>query len=795
LDATLTFDRSGGPIAAATQSLCLHCGSPIAAGATDEYCCAGCAAAHGLIEGLGLDAFYRRRVIDANARPLKPESVETDYPRYVAADAKGQCTLNLMIDGLQCAACVWLIESVLVRDPRVVEGRVNMTTHRLRLVWRGEPAMAPDLVGLVARLGFRLLPYDPACLATAKPQAERRLLRAMTVAGFAAGNVMLLSVSVWFGQDSMGAATRSLMQWISALIAMPAIVYAGQPFFRSAYGALRAGRTNMDVPISIGITLTTGMSLFQVVRVQPETYFDSALTLIFFLLIGRYLDLRARGRVRSAAEQLVTLGAADVRVVRADGTVEVRRPDAVRPGEIVQVAAGERIGIDGRVIDGRSDVDASLVTGESLPQPASAGTRLFSGMVNLAAPLTIEVTATGEATLLAEIVRLMEAAEHGRTRWRALADRVSRAYAPVVHSAALLTFLGWFFLAHAPWQQALLYAVAVLIVTCPCALALAVPVVQVVASGRLMRRGILLKSATALERLAAIDTVVFDKTGTLTLGGLDLVEPRPNEADLLAATALAGASRHPIARALVAACPEVAVASGVTEHAGLGLARVTASGEERLGSRAFCGIEDNRSDSAGPELWLTRPDHAPLRFAFADRPRDDAEATVAALERSGLAVELLSGDRRQTVESVARQTGIAVWQAGIGPDGKCARLEELRGRGRRVAMVGDGLNDAPALAAADVSLSPASAAEVSQIAADIVFQGGHLAPVLESWRVARASQTLIRQNIGFALLYNLCAVPLAISGQLTPLIAAAAMSSSSIVVVVNALRLAQGRKR
>lgn len=797
LDAALALRDGPGIAAPAAEAVCVHCGSPLGAGADGRYCCSGCAAAHALIEGLGLDAFYVRRALDPTARPLKPEAEEAvDYPAYVTTDAEaGTASLNLMVDGLQCAACVWLIESVLAREPAVVEGRVNMTTRRLRLVWRGTAAEAPALARKLTRLGFRLIPYDPACLATATPRAERQLLRALTVAGFAAGNVMLLSVSVWFGQGSMGEATRGLMQWISALIAMPAILYAGMPFFRSAWGALAAMRANMDVPISIGIALATGMSLFQTIRAQPEVYFDSALTLTFFLLIGRYLDLRARGRVRSAAEQLVTLGATDVRVVRADGTLETRRPQSVKAGEIVQVAAGERIAVDGTVADGVTEVDAGLVTGESLPQRVAAGDAVFGGMINLAAPIRIAVTATGEATLLAEIVRLMEAAERGRTRWVALADRVSRAYAPVVHLTALLTFLGWYFVGHAPWQQALLYAIAVLIITCPCALALAVPAVQVAASGRLLRQGILLKSATALERLASVDTVVFDKTGTLTLGAIELAEPYPDPADLAAAASLALTSRHPLARALAKAAPSAAAARGVVEHPGQGLSQPTPAGEVRLGSRGFCGVGEDRAPDPGPELWLARPGREPVLFRFADRARGDATATIEALKRSGLAVELLSGDRAPAVEAMAREVGITVWRAGMTPDGKCARLAELRRQGHRVVMVGDGLNDAPALAAADLSMSPATAADVSQTAADIVFQGARLAPVIAAWRVARASQRLIRQNISFAIFYNLCAVPLAILGQVTPLIAAVAMSSSSIVVVTNALRLARGRAR
>lgn len=774
---------------------CRHCGSALGAGDKDGFCCAGCAAAYAIIEGMGFDQFYARRVIDPEARPLKPDGEATfDLSSYATGDVVcGPMTLHLLVEGLQCAACVWLIESVLARDPDVTDGRVNMGTRRLRLVWTGSLQKGMALVKTIESLGFHLTPFDPASLATSRPAAGRQLLRALTVAGFAAGNVMLLSMAVWFNGGSMGSATRDLMHWISALIAMPAILYAGMPFFRSAFGALRAARTNMDVPISIGIVLATGMSLFQTIRSQPEAYFDSALMLTFFLLIGRYLDSRTRGRMRSAAEQLVMLNAGNVHVVMPDGTIEGRPARAVKAGEVVQVAAGERIGVDGLIESGPSEADASLITGETVPQPLEPGVQVYTGMINLTAAIRITATATGEGTLLAEIVRLMENAERGRTRWIALADRVSRAYAPVVHLTALATFCGWYFLGHASWQEALLYAVAVLIITCPCALALAVPAVQIAASGRLMRQGILVKSPTALERLAAVDTFAFDKTGTLTLGHLALVLNSGADKDLAVAASLAGASRHPLSRAICGAAGPVPVARGVAEHPGQGLSVEAELGIIRLGNRQFCGIPSSSDDVSGPDLWLTQPGHAPVHFVFGDRLRTDAATTVSSLTASGAAIELLSGDRAAVVEAVAHTAGIAHWQSGLSPGQKVARLEALR-QYHQVAMVGDGLNDAPALAAADISLSPTSAADISQTAADIVFQGTLLAPVEEAWRVAKTSQRLIRQNIGFAVLYNLCAVPLAILGHVTPLIAAAAMSSSSIVVVLNSLRVARRRR-
>ncbi|HSA80711.1 MAG TPA: heavy metal translocating P-type ATPase, partial [Geminicoccaceae bacterium] len=676
-------------------------------------------------------------------------------------------------------------------EPGVVAARVNLTTRRLAVTWRGAVPLGEALVGTLARLGYRATPYDPSQLASGDAQAERRLLRAMAVAGFAAGNIMLLSVSVWSGQVyEMGGATRALLHWFSALIALPAVVYAGRPFFASALGALRAGHTNMDVPISLGVLLATGMSLFETIRGGAHVYFDSAVMLLFFLLIGRYLDLRARGKARAAAERLLALGTEPITVLAADGRSQVLPAERVAPGMTVLVAVGERIGIDGRVLSGRSEVDSSLITGETLPQTVGPGDPVFAGTLNVAAPLRLEATAVGGRTLLAEVVRLREAAEQRRARYVVLADRVARLYAPAVHGLALATFLGWTLLAGIAWQTALLYAVAVLIITCPCALGLAVPAVQVIASGRLLGKGVLLKSATALERLATVDTVVLDKTGTLTLGRPSLDHRMPvDRADLELAASLAGASRHPLASALCRAAPGVPVANGVEEIAGRGLRRATSEGEVRLGSRAWCNVAQGDGETGGPELWLVRPGQAPVCFAFADPLRPDAGLVIGELRRRGLAIELLSGDRAPTVARVAGALDIADWRFACTPAEKAARLEELADAGRRVLMVGDGLNDAPALAGAHVSLSPASALDISQNAADAVFQGERLRPVVEVVDVARRAARLIRQNLGLALAYNALVVPLAMLGMVTPLVAALCMSASSLLVVGNSLRL------
>ncbi len=768
---------------------CAHCG--LAAPAGQRFCCPGCAAAFETIQGLGLGRYYEQRLLDPALRAPRPESAERwDLDRHIETSPDGTHTLTLAVDGLQCGACVWLIEQVLGREPGLLQGRVNMTTRRLRLAWRGAPEQAERFVATVERLGYRLLPFDAAAQAAADDRTGRMLLRALAVAGFAAANVMVNSIAVWVGFDEgMGPATRSLLYWVSALIAMPAVAYAGQPFFRSALGALRAGRTNMDVPVSLGVLLVTAMSFWAAIHGNRHTYFDSAVTLLFFLLIGRVLDHRARGQARATAQQLLALRATDVAVLQPDGSILRRPQETVPPGARVLVGMGERIGVDGVVERGCAPLDASLVTGESLPVQAGPGTLVFAGTLNQGETLLVRATATGGATLLAECVRLIEAAEARRGRFVVLTDRVARLYAPVVHLCAAASFAWWWGVRGLPAGDALLIACAVLIITCPCALALAVPAVQVIATGALFRAGILLKSATALERLAEVDTVVFDKTGTLTEPVLALEEDKARDrVALREAASLAASSRHPLSRSLLAALPDpVAAAGAVEERPGEGLLCRTPEGEIRLGARSFAG-DPAAAPAEGPELWLSRPGRTPVCFRFHERLRADAVATVDWLQRSRLHVILASGDRVEPVGRAAATLGIHDWRAEVGPVDKVALIELLRGQGHRVLMVGDGLNDGPSLAAALVSMSPATAADISQTVADVVFQGPRLRPVGTVLRTARRAGAIMRQNLALSLVYNAVMLPLAVAGLVTPWLAAAAMSSSSLLVMTNSFR-------
>ena len=709
--------------------------------------------------------------------------------------ASGQAseTLTLVVEDMHCGACMTTVERALREVEGVRDARANLSARRATVTF--DPARTNDLalIDALAGVGFR------AAEAVAAPDADqgRRaddLLRRLGVAGFAAANVMLLSVSVWAGAVSdMDQAVASMFHWLSALIAMPAIAYAAQPFFRSAYAALGAGRLNMDVPISLGIILATGMSLFQTMRGTHQVYFDAAIMLTFFLLIGRYLDEQVRLKARGAAENLIGLKALTATVIGPDGVLTRIAARALAPGMLVQVAAGERVPVDGRIVEGRTEIDESLISGETVPRVAEPGAPVHAGTVNMSRAITVEATATDDGTLLAEIARLMQSAEQARGQYVRLADRASRLYAPAVHVLGAATFVGWM-LWGAGWEQALTYAVAVLIITCPCALALAVPAVQVAATSRLFAKGVIVKAADGLERLAEIDTVVFDKTGTLTRGEPTLQNGHAiSDETLMAAASLAAASRHPYSVAVVRAAKErgleIKTRPDVVEVPGAGLVSREGDQELRLGSYEWVTAGAETPAGGVASLWLSGPDGKPIALHFEDAVREDTADVVDRLMADGCEIALVSGDRPDAVARVAHAAHIARWWSSVKPDGKIAIIEDMKANGRKVLMVGDGLNDAPALAAAHASLSPSSAADISQTAADAVFQGQALAPILETIEVARATKRMSLENFAIAIGYNVVFVPLAVAGYVTPLIAALAMSLSSIAVTANALRL------
>ena len=727
---------------------------------------------------------------------MPPDTVTADTTFFTRETAPGVMHMDLLVPDVHCAGCIGKIEKKLAANRAVVKARVNLSTRRLAVDFKAAESTAQALIDEVEAVGFTARPLAGGETgADARHAAGRELVVAMAVAGFAAGNVMLLSVSVWSGAQD---ATRDLFHWLSALIALPAIGFAGRPFFRSALRALAAGTLNMDVPVSLAVILAGAMSLYETARGGGTAYFDAAVMLLFFLLAGRVLDHMMRARAHSAVTRLLSLNATSAMIEDDTGA---RRMVAVKdlvPGMRAVVAAGERVPADARVISGQSDVDVSIVNGEAMPEVAGPGSVVRAGTMNLTGPLVIEVTAAGPDTFLAEVVGLMETAGQAKARYVRIADRAAGLYAPLVHSAALATFAGWLWWTGGDWQIALMTAIAVLIITCPCALGLAVPAVQVVASGMAFGRGIMIKDGAALERLAEVDTVVFDKTGTLTMGTPVLLAPEKFDRDVLAmAAGLARSSRHPLARALcraadAAGVPDVAF-SDVAEHPGLGLSGVTGGRAVRLGRAGWCtkGRADAVAGAPGSVLCV---DGEPLaRFEFEDDIRDGAAELVAGLQRAGLKVALLSGDSLAGVMQIARQTGISQVQARCLPGDKVRAIEELQAAGHKVLMVGDGINDAPALAAAHASMAPADASDIGRTAADLVFLGRGLGAVGIALAIARRATALVHQNFALAAGYNLIAVPVAVAGLASPLVAAIAMSASSLVVTANALRLRLAR--
>ena len=689
---------------------------------------------------------------------------------------------RLTVPGMRCAGCIAKVERGLAKVDGVASARVNFSAKRVAI--RHTEDLSEDaLVDAMRRLGFEAQAVAENPLA--KDDKETRyLLRALAVAGFGMMNIMLLSVSVWSGA---GGVTRDMFHWLSALIALPVVAYSGRPFFASAAMALRYRRTNMDVPISIGVLLATALSLYETLTGGEHAYFDGAVMLLFFLLAGRALDATMRGRTRAGIGALLGRMGRSASVVQPDGSTRRVPAPQLEPGMMMLVAAGEALAADGVVEKGASTIDNAMLTGESTPEAVSVHAVVHAGAINLGDPLHVRATKTGDDTAIANIARLMDEAGQSRSRYVRIADRASRLYAPAVHSLAAIAFVGWM-LAGAGVHQSLVIAIAVLIITCPCAMGLAVPAAQVTASGALLKRGLLVKDGSALERLAEVDIALLDKTGTLTMG-----TPLPDIAALDAqergiALALAQASRHPLSKGLAKALVVAGVAPAKLDS----LSESSGQGVHGQLDDLPVAIRKPQRDVAALAVELVIGPNNQL-IAFEDALRPDAAATIRALQDAGIPTQIISGDRKAAVNALATELGIQ-GAAKVSPAGKMAWLEALKSDGAKPLMVGDGLNDGPALAAAHASIAPGSASDVSQQAADAVFVGDNLMPVAVAITAARKTMRVVRQNFAFAIGYNVFAVPLALAGLVTPLIAAIAMSVSSLIVVANSLRLARAAK-
>jgi Cu2+-exporting ATPase len=706
-----------------------------------------------------------------------------DLDEFVRHPVDGVSSMDLVVDGVHCGACVATIEKGFRTEKGVRGARVNLASKRVTVEWDDGAASPQTILDRLQALGYPAYPFATATLDTVEAAAERRLLGCLIVAF--AGTALLMAL------PHLGHGGHMAM----AAVALPTVAIAGWPFFVSAFKALRAASVNMDVPIAAGVLLSVLASLFAT-ALHTDAYYDSGPMLLLFLLAGRYLDQRMRRKTREFAAGLTSLRPERATRIDASGEATDVGIAAIQPGDLVLARVGERIPVDGVVEDGRSEIDQSLVTGESRPVPVAVGAEVYAGSVNLSGGLRVRVAKAATGTLIDEVNALIEKAVEQRSSYVKLADRAARWYAPLVGAASSGAFLGWL-LAGGTLAASLQVAIAVLIITCPCALGLAVPAVQVVTAGALFRRGVILNGGDALERLADIDTVVFDKTGTLTL-------PRPSLVNAAAATpqelALAGAlalsSRHPLASAIASAAN---AKEPITAHEfpGQGVTALVNGKRLKLGSVAYCKAEAEAQAVAAayPDASLIAfrgPERA-IVFAAAQAIRPDAAETLAALRARGLTLEIISGDRAEAVAKVAAALGVETWSAGLKPADKIARLKALKEQGRRVLMVGDGLNDAPALAAAHASIAPVSATHLTQTQADAVFLGDRLAPVRQAVALGALAKHLMIQNLWLSALYNVVAVPLALAGLVTPPLAALAMSASSLMVTFNALRARASR--
>ncbi|MFC7290519.1 heavy metal translocating P-type ATPase [Hirschia litorea] len=702
-------------------------------------------------------------------------------------DNNGIFSLDILVSGAKCGGCISKIEGSLHEIQGISSARMNLTTGKLKVVWDTTDTDPKAILSKLASLGYGATPFDVEEANTLHSTREKQLLLAMAVAGFATANVMLLSVSVWSGFGEMNPETREFLNWISACIAIPVVAFSGRPFFSSAYTAITSGNVNMDVPISLAVFLAIGMSVFETINHGQHTYFDASVMLLFFLLIGRFLDAKLQRKAHSAARDLALMQSASVTRLSNSQSVESVKASDINIGDILQISPGERFAVDCEIVSGTSDLDTRMVSGESHPIPSEKLSRIYAGTINLTKSLIVRALANVDDSMLAEVSALLDTGELKKSRYRKIADKAAQLYVPLVHTVAGSSFIAWV-LYNGDIQHAIFIAIAVLIITCPCALALAAPVVQVVAIGKLFKKNVYLKSGDALERIAACDYVVFDKTGTLTNPEAELqIAPEDNE-DLLNAAQLARGSRHPFSRALALRAGTGPLAKDIEEVPGCGITGKINGVYTKLGSANWVLGKGSQpfNESA---LYFKRESADAVQFLFSETIVSGTLETFAELTRRGLSYEVLSGDAPERVHAFATKTGADNWKAGISPVEKANRIAQLEAAGHKVLMIGDGFNDAGAIANAHASLTPGGAVDISRAASDGVFSGENIFSVIEILDIARQSKARMLENFAFAAVYNIIAISFAVFGFITPIVAAIAMSGSSLIVTLNALRL------
>jgi Cu2+-exporting ATPase len=806
-----------------SRDLCYHCGLPVpdAAGFSVDIggqprrlCCGGCQAVARAIVDNGLADYYRQRdALPESPREAMPAALaglelfdhEGFQKTFVRELDAAEREAALIVEGITCAACIWLIEKHVAVQPGVLGVEINFTSHRARVRWDAAQTKLSAVLAAVAAIGYRAHPYDAARSEALARKERRGALWRVFVAGFGMMQVMMYAVPVYLaGDGEMTPGIESLMRWASLALTLPVVGYSAAPFFRGAWRDLGQRRAGMDVPVAIGVGVAFLSSVWATLTASGEVYFDSVTMFVFFLLGGRYLEMTARQRAVGVTEALARLTpafAARIPGYPGEHAVEQLPAAELRPGDVVLVRPGEIIPADGCVVEGRSGADEALLTGESAPVAKTPGAPVIGGALNVDSPLFVRVEQAGDATRLAAIVRLMERASLERPRIVQAADRVASRFILAVLLVAALAAAAWCFVAPA---KALWVAVSVLVVTCPCALSLATPVALTVASGALARAGLLVTRGNAVETLARATHFVFDKTGTLTYGRPTLLDVLPlGRLDGPSCTALAAGVEHASEHAISAALREAAgpAAVRVAESAntpGRGMAAVWEGKTVRIGRPDWVGELHGeplpeaalaRLDGVGTAVALADAEGWLALFRFGDAIRPDAAAMIAALRAEGLQVALLTGDAAPVADRVARALGIDAVRAGATPQEKHAYVAALQEDGAVVAMVGDGINDAPVLARAQVSVAMGGGAQLARTQADLVLLSENLDHLCRGYRLARRTLRVIRQNLAWSVVYNLAALPLAMLGFVTPWMAGIGMSGSSLLVVLNSLRL------
>lgn len=803
------------------HSSCFHCGQPVpenvnfpisVKGVNHPTCCAGCQAVAQTIVDSGLGDYYtHRQATSARAEPLPAELLEQIrlydnveiQQSFVLSEPGAIREAALILEGITCAACVWLNEQHIGHLPGVLSVDINYTSHRARVRWDNNRIQLSQILEAIAAIGYRAHPFDAARQEQLAHKERKAALLRIYLAGFSMMQVMMYAVPAYLAdKDSITPDIENLLRWASLLLTLPVVCYSSLPFYKGSWRDLQAGRVGMDVPVALGVLAAFFASVWATLAHSGEVYFDSVSMFVFLLLGGRYLEMLARRKAGSAVEQLVKLIPAFAHKLNDYPATRVTHEAAVaqlQVGDLLLVRAGETIPADGIIVEGTTTVDESLLTGESRPIAKQPRSELTGGAVNLGNPVILQVSRVGMQSTLSGIVRLLDRAIAEKPRFAQLADRISGWFVFALLLIAAATAIGWYL--YQP-TRALWITVAVLVISCPCALSLATPAALATATGRLARLGLLVTRGHALETLARVDHVVFDKTGTLTRGRMRLIDSEYFVATTEPADAIARSleqhSSHPIAQALQQQldAPPVPI-DDVVYVAGAGLEGRSGEKHYRLGHADFVAqlvgkpAPPERSPDDASCIYLGSAGEWLACYRIGDELKDDAATVIAAIRKQGIGVSLLSGDRVATVRSVCKQLQIDDGRGELTPQQKLAALRELQQQGQTVLMVGDGINDAPVLAASQVSIAIGSGSDIARASGDMVLLAENLSPVIDGMLMAQRTMRIISQNLWWAVGYNVVALPLAIAGLVTPWLASIGMAGSSLLVVANALRLAR----